>query len=442
MNARPRFRILAGVALASSLAGAARADVSVQHFSPASNSTYIRTEDSLMELFPGQAPTMGRRLLFTGSYNWVNDPLVELNQDRTERLARLVDGINTVDVGAAYFFNRRLALNLAIPLHMVHLEGGSNQFAMGDARAGLKYRLTDPDAQYAFSIMPELRFPTGDGRLFVSDGTVAPGVLLGLERDFGNWRLAANIGYRYASGSVLRDLDYTHRIPLSLGAFVPFDPKWGGNLELNGAVTVPFNGNQNPSELYGGLRYQANHELAFLGGGSLGTISGARSNDMRVVFALKYSPLEQKEPPPVVESKPVVEAPKPEPKKPAPPKVVFTPQKIEIEDEVKFRHDSAELLPAGKRLLDAVADVIQKNRLKFKYIMIEGHTNELGTIPYNQTLSEKRAASVRRYLQTRGIEKDALESVGYGELKPKVVDGVSKEARLAINRRVEFKVKQ
>lgn len=73
------------------------------------------------------------------------------------------------------------------------------------------------------------------------------------------------------------------------------------------------------------------------------------------------------------------------------------------------------------------------------HVTIEGNADERGTEEYNMVLSQKRAASVRKYLVDLGVAGGALDTVGYGENKP-VASG-SNEAAWAANRRVEFKRK-
>ena len=64
-----------------------------------------------------------------------------------------------------------------------------------------------------------------------------------------------------------------------------------------------------------------------------------------------------------------------------------------------------------------------------------GHTDAKGLATYNQTLSEQRAASVRKFLVQRfPIQPDALVSIGLGETELKRPD----EPNAGINRRVEF----
>jgi outer membrane protein OmpA-like peptidoglycan-associated protein len=67
---------------------------------------------------------------------------------------------------------------------------------------------------------------------------------------------------------------------------------------------------------------------------------------------------------------------------------------------------------------------------------IQGHTDDIGTNKYNQDLSDRRAASVRKYLVSHGIAPDRLKSKGYGEESP-IVPNDSTSNR-SLNRRVQF----
>ncbi len=69
-------------------------------------------------------------------------------------------------------------------------------------------------------------------------------------------------------------------------------------------------------------------------------------------------------------------------------------------------------------------------------LRIEGHTDSTGSADYNQTLSEKRAASVRDFLAGQGINSQRMMSVGYGMTRP-VGDNATSQGR-AKNRRVEI----
>jgi OOP family OmpA-OmpF porin len=78
-------------------------------------------------------------------------------------------------------------------------------------------------------------------------------------------------------------------------------------------------------------------------------------------------------------------------------------------------------------------------------IEIAGHTDNIGTPQYNQTLSEKRAAAVREYLiREGGVEPAKISSVGYRDLYPvapnQKSDGRDNPDGRAQNRRVEINI--
>lgn len=70
-------------------------------------------------------------------------------------------------------------------------------------------------------------------------------------------------------------------------------------------------------------------------------------------------------------------------------------------------------------------------------LTIEGHTDNVGDDAYNMELSQKRTASVKSYLVSKGIADSRLTAIGYGETKP-IADN-TKAAGKAKNRRVELK---
>lgn len=74
-------------------------------------------------------------------------------------------------------------------------------------------------------------------------------------------------------------------------------------------------------------------------------------------------------------------------------------------------------------------------------IEIGGHTDAVGSKPYNLFLSRKRAEAVKDYLTKKGIDPRRIKAVGYGETRPLVSNDDEEEGR-EINRRVEFKILQ
>ena len=101
---------------------------------------------------------------------------------------------------------------------------------------------------------------------------------------------------------------------------------------------------------------------------------------------------------------------------------------------VTFATDSSDLSPAFFNVLNSVGKVLKE----FDQTVVEvaGHTDSTGSEDYNQSLSERRAASVSKYFSAKGIAEQRLLTVGMGELRP-VADNTSVDGRQA-NRRVEI----
>jgi outer membrane protein OmpA-like peptidoglycan-associated protein len=102
---------------------------------------------------------------------------------------------------------------------------------------------------------------------------------------------------------------------------------------------------------------------------------------------------------------------------------------------VPFAFDSADILPSAKPQLDAIAAGIRMLS-PAQRVVIEGHTDAVGSESYNESLSQRRAQSVRHYLVTaHGIEPSRLAAVGLGETSPLPGRGPT----AGENRRVQFR---
>ena len=109
---------------------------------------------------------------------------------------------------------------------------------------------------------------------------------------------------------------------------------------------------------------------------------------------------------------------------------------------INYEVGSAKLTPSSTQIIDdKLLSVL--NEKPNSIVEIGSHTDSRGSASSNQSLSEKRAKSVVEYLISKGIEKDRLLAVGYGEtqLLNECSDGTTcSQAEHAVNRRTEFKV--
>ncbi|NQW02403.1 MAG: OmpA family protein [Acidobacteria bacterium] len=106
-------------------------------------------------------------------------------------------------------------------------------------------------------------------------------------------------------------------------------------------------------------------------------------------------------------------------------------------EDVHFDFDRFTLRADALRILDEAITAMQANATL--RLEIEGHTCNIGTAEYNLALGERRAAAVRDYLNSRGINPDRLRIVSFGEEQPKF-DNLREETR-RLNRRAALVVR-
>lgn len=107
---------------------------------------------------------------------------------------------------------------------------------------------------------------------------------------------------------------------------------------------------------------------------------------------------------------------------------------VEFSSAVLFALNRSDLSADARTNLDKLVTVL--NAYPDTNIEVQGHTDDTGTEAYNQTLSERRAATVSEYLAGKAIDAGRVTTKGYGELAPKY-DNSSNDGR-SQNRRVEF----
>jgi outer membrane protein OmpA-like peptidoglycan-associated protein len=134
----------------------------------------------------------------------------------------------------------------------------------------------------------------------------------------------------------------------------------------------------------------------------------------------------QAPPPPVAPPAPkVAQAPPPAPVKK---KIVLRSVHFDFDKSV-IRPDAVPVLNEAAETLKAEGGIA---------VIVEGHTDSVGTDAYNQKLSHRRAAAVKQYLVKHGIPSNRVTSEGFGESRP-VASNDTEDGR-AQNRRVELRV--
>ena len=101
---------------------------------------------------------------------------------------------------------------------------------------------------------------------------------------------------------------------------------------------------------------------------------------------------------------------------------------------IYFKSGSSALDSESKPLLGTVINITQ--RCPALKIVVEGHTDSLGSDSYNQWLSQERAGSVAQYLVRNGVDANRVRAVGYGETRPVAQNDTKRNQ--SRNRRIQF----
>ncbi|HVJ53322.1 MAG TPA: OmpA family protein [Aliidongia sp.] len=107
---------------------------------------------------------------------------------------------------------------------------------------------------------------------------------------------------------------------------------------------------------------------------------------------------------------PPVVAPPPVSPPPAPPAPPVEPAR---EFQVFFDFNKSDITAAAAKTIQAAADTVKAGHVA--HLTVTGHTDTVGSDKYNQGLSERRAASVKKQLVTDGVSGDEISTIGVGK---------------------------
>lgn len=107
---------------------------------------------------------------------------------------------------------------------------------------------------------------------------------------------------------------------------------------------------------------------------------------------------------------------------------------LTLPERISFEYKHADLAP---ELRASIADAaVQLLAVDIRQLRVAGHTDNVGSVAYNQDLSVRRADSVTAVLVAAGFAAEDVETKGYGADQP-AADNATEEGR-AQNRRVEI----
>ena len=89
---------------------------------------------------------------------------------------------------------------------------------------------------------------------------------------------------------------------------------------------------------------------------------------------------------------------------------------LDLGEAIYFEFDSAALDEESRETLTNNVEWLKEN--PERSILIEGHTDEVGTPEYNVALGEQRARASKEYMVRMGIDPSRIQILSYGEERP------------------------
>lgn len=200
---------------------------------------------------------------------------------------------------------------------------------------------------------------------------------------------------------------------------------------------------QTTFEWIGGVKKDLSKSIALHGGAGTKLANGIASPDWRVYVGMNYvfGPIFGK-PEPLIRKIPMnFQLGDPDPGEAV---VPFWTEPTELRErfvasEILFGFNSDRIVNSGAK--DALHEFAEhvKRPPRYTMVIIEGHTDSIGSSVYNADLSRRRAENIVQHLVSReGIDPKKIKAVGLGEDYP-IADNGNYQGR-AKNRRVEFKI--
>ncbi len=127
----------------------------------------------------------------------------------------------------------------------------------------------------------------------------------------------------------------------------------------------------------------------------------------------------------------------PPPAEPRKSTVSVKADQILVPGTIAFDGTTANLLTTSDTALEELRLFLEQNPRVTK-LRVEGYTDNVGKPEDNEKLSGERALSIKKWLVAKGVAKDRVIAVGFGQKSP-LADNATAEGR-AKNQRIEFKL--
>ncbi len=372
------------------------------------------------------------------------------------------DSLLIADMNIGYGLSKNWDVGFSFPYLLsqsVESQAAGGEFmnrGFTEYRFNTKYRLLG-DNEGGVALVGSVNFNRIDNNPFVGiDAGPIYNLEIAADTTYKKIALAANLGHRFRSpGEAIA----------AIPEISPIEDQWIAsvaasyyitefNLKVIGEVFGSFPSKKtifsthrelSSLEWLAGIKYSATQRLSLHAGGGTELLHGSATPDWRVYTGMNWTfgPVFKKPSDPAVASG------------------IYKVQRDENQKIVSVEEDDLLTGPVAKAetflvrdiLFEFDSDILDERSLEtldkfaaylkrppeLKTLVIEGHTDSIGSDAYNMELSKKRALAVAKYLvQTHQIPNRKIRAIGYGESRP-IADNGNYQGREQ-NRRVEFQV--
>jgi outer membrane protein OmpA-like peptidoglycan-associated protein len=408
--------------------------------------------------------------------DWGHKPLVLYDVNGRE-VGSVVSDQLFVHAGASLVLWDRLRLGFNLPIAIVQAGDGATLAGItypapsapqiGDLRLGADVRLLGRyRSPFTLAVGANLYLPTGSRDNYTSDGVVRAVIPRAIAAgEIGAFVYSAKLGFELRRSEIVggQQLGDDFQFGLAAGARL-VNGKLVIGPELYGSTVVEggaFRTAGTPLEILFGMHYQFLRDWRAGVGFGPGIVRGDGAPLFRALASIDWAPAYKERErerererdrerdrrvadedhdgvPDAYDACPDKPGRRSaDPKKNGCPLVRVHERQIKITEEIKFKTDSAELLPESDEVLFAVRDTLNEHP-GIRRVRVEGHTDATGNPEYNRELSRRRAEAVNDWLVAHGVDRSRLQAVGVGEDRP--IDTNATEAGRRNNRRVEFHI--
>lgn len=262
-----------------------------------------------------QYPSTGYRFMFTESsqrpdldefgpllaevqYGFSSSPLTWFDASGANR-RDYVGSLHSLHLNVGTLLGPSLFVGANAVLHSFDTMGGSRRFAAGDSRVSFKY-LFPAVGSFDAAVQAYALVPTGTRKDFLSDGGFGYGAKGILQRRFGPWLVATNLGYEHSGSARWLTLDYREEVVIGAGARLGLTNRAGLNAEARLTYTAAHRFSRGPADLYFGPDLKIQGGSVFSIGASVGGIAIDNTTNFRVLASLKVFPFAKDESDPTI----------------------------------------------------------------------------------------------------------------------------------------------